>query len=1514
MSYIVRVNVDNCAYEAELAPGASQVTIGNDPADTIRIAKSGVFPAHVRFYFNLDTWYIQAKERVIFDRMPVSDRPVMAGEIYTIKADVDIPVFIYPRQSDLPHKIFIDKMDEVYIGRDKCNHLTLANKKVSGYHAKIYRVGNVLKVQDLNSKNGTYVNGVLISDSVINNGDAIYIVNYSFILDGRALIVKNTGPDLTVNLDSAVGKIKKILSKYPYFQRSPRFTQLPAPKEFEIIPPPYKNEKPKVNWLSILLSPIIMIFVSIAALVLTDGSITSLIFILPMSLVTIVTSIATYWSQVRQFRHNHKARVETYHQYLQTELDRIRLDYQRQYELALETHPQTRNCLDIVGSMERRLWERTPQENDFLDTRLGTGDVLFHASIKTPFTGIEIEEDPLIKEASRIKEQYRIIRDSVAVLPLFQACTVGFIGENNAIVRLASNMLVQIATHHSYEDVKIVILARERDQYDWQWLRWLPHVWDDGQKQRYIYIDKEACVNGLRVFEAELKDRENRLSGNHDPNEKMLLPYYLFVITDRSLIENQGIMKYLARNNPQLGIGVWFVFRSIPVMPPECRWFIEYRSGVGSLYTKNNSVEKQTFTADDFRDADYEAFARKLAPIREKSLLAKTGLPVSLTFLQGYEIKNSADPGSDFNVLEKWQSAIPYSSLAVPIGVKANGEKYYFDIHQSAHGPHGLVAGTTGSGKSEMLQTWILSMCMHFSPQDVSFVLIDFKGTGLAGTLMNLPHIAGVISNIDKNIQRNLISLESEIERRQLLFQSVSSDSRKIQDIYKYQKAYKEGSLAVPLSSLIIVVDEFAELKKQYPDFMQALISAARVGRTLGIHLVLATQKPSGIIDDQIWSNSKFKWCLKVADAGDSNEMIRRPDAASLTTPGRAYILIGYDESFELVQTFWSGAPCSTQQAGNCAVKTVPLAFVALDGSREAVATSRISNMLAGQIADKDKEEEILLLVRHIGNLVKMNGVARAARLWEPELPKRLFLADLEVTVLLDQTQSLLFPVGLVDNPYKQRQDPLLINLTADGHTVIYGVPGSGKTILLQTIVSSIATRYTPDQVNLYLMDFGSRIMDIFRDLPHVGGIANDNEEEKITNLAKMILAILDERKKKFAIHSVSTLQAYVEATRDNMPYIVILLDNFAPVLSIYPDLDVFFIQASREGGSYGIYFILTVNNPLSLSFRISQNFKQAIALQMNDKIDYVDVVGNTSGMEPVKTPGRGLVRGKPPLEFQTALAVPADGDKQYVEALKAFCLDHQASWTGKRPRPIPVMPTIVTRTHVGREPSGFIPLGLTLANIEPLYFDSNYNFAIISGVAQSGKRHLLRQFARLHEDEADRKLYIVSNNLEPWRAAPWQTADLISSFDAEKITSVVSDVLKEAEQRKRSANRPMSPVILVVDDIASFCATITEETRSNLAAVIRGYKDLNIYAYFAGQAPDVISLYNATDAIVYLLVNAGCSILLGGRFSDHDVFNANIGYADRDAELPAHCGYLLTRGRLTKFKSIYEPQKEPGH
>lgn len=258
------------------------------------------------------------------------------------------------------------------------------------------------------------------------------------------------------------------------------------------------------------------------------------------------------------------------------------------------------------------------------------------------------------------------------------------------------------------------------------------------------------------------------------------------------------------------------------------------------------------------------------------------------------------------------------------MGQKAGGADCYLDIHEKYHGPHGLVAGTTGSGKSETLQTYILSLAIEFSPDDVAFFIIDFKGGGMANLFSDLPHMVGQISNLSGNqINRAMVSIKSEIKRRQMIFSEKS-----VNNINSYTNLYKEKEATVAVPHLLIVIDEFAEMKREEPEFMRELISVAQVGRSLGIHLILATQKPGGTVDDNIWSNTKFRLCLRVQSRGDSMDMLHRPDAAYITQAGRCYLQVGNDEIFE----FFNQAGAARYDPDNDKTGAAAVSMLTLNG------------------------------------------------------------------------------------------------------------------------------------------------------------------------------------------------------------------------------------------------------------------------------------------------------------------------------------------------------------------------------------------------------------------------------------------------------------------------------------------------------------------------------------------------------------------------------------------------------
>lgn len=573
----------------------------------------------------------------------------------------------------------------------------------------------------------------------------------------------------------------------------------------------------------------------------------------------------------------------------------------------------------------------------------------------------------------------------------------------------------------------------------------------------------------------------------------------------------------------------------------------------------------------------------------------------------------------------------------------------YLNLHERAHGPHGLVAGTTGSGKSEIVQSYILSLAVNFAPEDVGFLPIDFKGGGMANLFADLPHLLGSITNLDgASSARALQSIRAELQKRQRKFSQFG-----VNHINGYTKLYKQGKTITdpeekkkypsdPLPHLFLISDEFAELKANEPDFMAELVSTARIGRSLGVHLILATQKPSGVVDDQIWSNSRFKLALKVADANDSNEIIKTPDAATITQPGRAYLQVGNNEIYELFQSAWSGANYDP--------------FV----SREEKVDERIwlINQL-GQYelltADLSQEEDTV--VKKEEEKTQLDAIVEAIQAYSEEtnavLPEKPWLPPLETVIdspILSKewsdTRQLSVPFGFMDIPSKQEQVVFNFNFNELTHTAFYGSPGFGKSTALQTLVMNLARLNTPSQVQFNLFDFGTNGLLPLKKLPHVADLVRLEEEEKLVKFLKRIRKEIQERKDAFTDYGVASLSQYEEKSGNKLPVVITIIDGFDAIKEspLEEEIESVVNQLLREGASVGLYAVLSVLRTSTFKMSMASNIPSHIGLFLVEEGAIRDVVGRDA-LIPQEIIGRAQIKLDDPHELQVFLPTHGEND-----------------------------------------------------------------------------------------------------------------------------------------------------------------------------------------------------------------------------------------------------------------------------
>ena len=579
----------------------------------------------------------------------------------------------------------------------------------------------------------------------------------------------------------------------------------------------------------------------------------------------------------------------------------------------------------------------------------------------------------------------------------------------------------------------------------------------------------------------------------------------------------------------------------------------------------------------------------------------------------------------------------------------------------------------------------------------------------MANLFKNLPHLLGTITNLDgAQSMRALASINAEIHRRERLFGEFE-----VNHINQYQKKFKNGEATEPLPHLFLISDEFAELKVNQPDFIKELVSIARVGRSLGVHLILATQKPSGVVDDQIWSNSRFKIALKVADRSDSNEMLHTPDAAEITQTGRAYLQVGNNEVYELFQSAWSGADYQPDK-DDMGIEDHTIYLINELGQYE-ILNEDLSGL---EDVDEIKEvpTELDAIVHHIQLLCEEQEIPPVPQPWLPPLKERIALDELEEvqpTVAWTQEKPLSVLLGMADIPQAQKQEAVSINLSKDGHILLYGSPGTGKTTFLQTAGMDLARKFSPKALTMYLMDFGTNGLAPLSKLPQVADTMLLDQTEKISKFVRIMERELNRRKKLLADYGVGTLDLYRQASGQEEPAIVILLDSYEAFKEEAYEAELFklLVRISREGLSIGVHLLVTAGRQTNLRAQLYSNFKHHLSLPQNEAGEVRAIVGSTPlamTMEDIK--GRALMKREEVDVIQLALPVYGANDTQVLNNLRQEVASLQEAWTGQRPSAIPMVPEELTEKDFYSRASvqtayedGLVPLGLDLETVEPV-------------------------------------------------------------------------------------------------------------------------------------------------------------------------------------------------------------------
>ena len=1150
---------------------------------------------------------------------------------------------------------------------------------------------------------------------------------------------------------------------YPRFSRNTRLKTVICEDKIEILDPPSKPQKPKSN-LFMKLFPSFGMLIAAGAMAFMGG--TMIIFSLISCTIAIITAVVGVMEGKKEFREKTANRIEVYQKYIASKRQEIEECRNREWTERNEIYIPAEQDIQQVETFSPDLFDRTPQDEDFLCVRLGSGPIESARQVNyKKQEKLEIEDD-----LSLLPEQtasfYKELQNAPVICDLKNVNAVGITGEEADRFELLKLIVTDVALRHFAADVKLFFVAEKEHAGRMHLFRFLPGAYCVQTDTRGIVTDDESKT---LIFEYLYKELTMRAQ------EKRQYPHLLIFFYDEYGYKKHPISQFTEKGK-DLGVTFLFFGQTRADIPVGCDYVVQLSGGYrGVLINAAEKSKTVPFVSSQISDTLAVRIVRTLAPVCTDEVSLEGELIKNISMFKMLNILSV----EDLDLKARWSASKVTKSMAAPVGVSKTGI-VMLDLHDKAHGPHGLVAGTTGSGKSEILQTYILSMATLYHPYEAAFVIIDFKGGGMVNQFAQLPHLLGAITNIDGNaINRSLKSIKAELQKRQKYFAQAD-----VNHIDKYIRKYKAGEVSEPLPHLIIIVDEFAELKAEQPEFMKELISAARIGRSLGVHLILATQKPAGQVNEQIWSNSRFKLCLKVQSKEDSNEVLKSPLAAEIKEPGRAYLQVGNNEIFELFQSAYSGVP-EREDEGTGKAFTI---YEVPDGGKKVPVYVKKKNK--GQEGMNNQLEAI---VSYVSEYFRSIQIPQLPDICLPPLRECIEFPPVSKEAVQEQKKEVGFYawIGVYDDPDHQNQDQYAVNLSA-ANMIIIGSAQTGKTTILQNVIRSLSEQYTPDEVAIYIIDFASMVLKNFETLNHVGGVVSSSEDEKLKNLFKMLWEEMETRKEKLLSVGVSSFVAYKEAGRTDMKQIVLIIDNLTALKELYFQDDDELLNLCREGITVGISIVIANAQTAGIGYKYLSSFSNRIALFCNDGNEYSAIFEHCN-RRLEHLPGRCFAEvDKQILECQAYLPFAGEKEFERAEAIRGYIEKRNGECT-EVARKIPLIPPVLSMNYMAQQFGNMmrghfdLAAGLNYEDVMPYMLRmSSIGVLAVVGREGSGRYNWIKYVADMLElMYPGRSKVYISDGIGKKLASMKEKRNVVRySMIAEDIVSYLKEIEEELQSR----------------------------------------------------------------------------------------------------------------------------------
>lgn len=1301
-----------------------------------------------------------------------------------------------------------------------------------------------------------------------------------------------------------------------YFHKMPRFHSEIIPIEMKIDAPPSKQEE-ESNPFLLTVGP--MLTMSMTSMVTgytavnnvlsgkTDwaSATPSLVICGAMFGSVLVWPMISKAYQKKEQKRKEKERQKKYKQYIDSKREIIQKGITEQSTILKNNYPTTKECEQIILNKYMTLWQRRIEDKDFLELNLGIGNYPMKINIHYPEDHFSMAEDNLKDMVSKLGNEPKILNGVPVPYSLMENYISAYIGNHNIVSEFIKRLIIQITAFHSYDDVKIITLTSKENEYQWNFLKTMPHSFSDDKSIRFFATNneeyKEICYYLDRIISKRL---ELVKDAKRDSFDQM----YLIITDNFKRVRNYDVITKILESKSNYGFMLMIADDKITNLPDQCKSFIELgNNNQGEIH---NSIinNNQKFELDLKSPIAFDECSLRLANVPIEINTNEEGkLPGKVGFLEMYDVGKV----EQLNSLARWKNNNPILHLESPVGIGKNGEIISIDLHEKFHGPHGLIAGMTGSGKSEFIITYILSMAVNYHPYEVQFILIDYKGGGLAGAFENkttgvkLPHLVGTITNLDANeINRSLASIESELKRRQGLFNEAREKSgESTVDIYKYQKMYREGIVSEPISHLFIISDEFAELKTQQPEFMAQLISTARIGRSLGVHLILATQKPSGVVDPQIWSNTRFRICMKVQDKGDSNEVIKCPDAAFLKQTGRFYFQVGYNEVFTLGQAAWAGGKYIEHEK---VIKNIDSSIEVINNIGYTIKTQETREK---QEVVETKGEELNNIVSYLANLASRERIT-CRPLWLEKISPEIRVEYLASKYHYEKEPFRINPIiGEYDIPNEQKQCLLTLPLSEEGNALIYGAGGSGKENFITTLIYASMLYHTPEELNYYILDFGSESLKMFSDCPIVGDVLTLSDEDKIANLYKMITKTIEDRKKLFAEYNGDYFN-YCQNSGSILPSIVVIINNYESYQENCSKFDDMLNVLSRECEKYGIYFVITLATPNGIRFKLKQNFSLVYALQQNNDDDYITILGNVHKKYPAKIFGRGIMKKEDIYEFQTALVTERENITKFI---KEKCQAQKEKISAKA-KSIPMLPETVEYKDIakdfGKGKNMIIGIEKESLNISKFNFIKNYITPITSLELNTGTK-LVNALINQYLASGQSNLMVINAYADDYIIDPKYSSyyNYVTTNLDETFIKLNDGITAQAEQYKankydKKVLKGIKPTTCFIIGINAFKNKLSEENKPKFQEIFTNAKPLETVQFILVDSIDQLKKIEL-ETWYKNCINNDTGIWVGNGINDQFTLKVSQKIEEMKQEVPDSFCFVVNRGKPVYVKYV---------